>query len=397
MPAFILAAGVSIAAPALPLYAKSFHVDFGTASWVLVVNQLGGTIATVPTGYLIDRFGGRKMILLGPILTGVASLLMAFAHSYPELLIYRFVEGWAMQMWMLGRLELITAAGGNRRGTQITGMFGMDSAGRLMGPAVGGFVAAAFGLRAPFLLYGVVAMLAIVPSFFLVKDDLPAKKPADIAPGAAIAAKTNWWATYASLFTFSIVALLTGQFLASMTRGSLFGGTLDLYAVYAYGVGPQTVGLLAAAGGALGLPLTFMSGRIMDRFGRRATIVPGFSLLGLALLVMAASAFGHWSFSGYVAAFLFARIAMSTVSGNMQVVGSDVAPPHARGAFFGIWGLTRNIGGFLSPATFALVAGAMGFGASFALLSAMALGTAAIMGWQIKGTERRSALAVAVA
>ena len=60
---------------------------------MLIVNQLGGAIATIPTGYLVDRFGGRKMVLLGPILTGVASLLMAFAHSFPELLVYRFIEG----------------------------------------------------------------------------------------------------------------------------------------------------------------------------------------------------------------------------------------------------------------------------------------------------------------
>src|SRR5438477_10238503 len=134
---------------------------------VLVANQLGGTVATTPMGYLIDRIGGRKMVLAGPILVGLSSLLMAFAPSFPELLVYRFIEGWATQMWVLGRLEIITATGGGRRGTQITGMFGMESAGRLLGPAAGGFVAAAFGLRAPFLLYGVIAILRIIPSFVL--------------------------------------------------------------------------------------------------------------------------------------------------------------------------------------------------------------------------------------
>ncbi|HEX6510784.1 MAG TPA: MFS transporter, partial [Chloroflexota bacterium] len=334
IPAFILAAGISIAAPALPLYAKSFNVDFGTASMVLIVNQLGGMVATVPTGYLIDRFGGRKMVLLGPILVGLSSLAMAYAHSYPELLAYRFAEGWAMQMWQLGRLEIITATGGNRRGTQITGMFAMDSAGRLMGPALGGFVAGAFGLRAPFLLYAVIALVSVMPSFALVPDIPGGKSKAARAAGAVVAAASGWRGTlagYSALLTAPLLMILAAQFLASMTRGSLFGGTLDLYAVYAYGIGPQTVGLLALAGGAIGLPLTFTSGRVMDRFGRRAIIAPGFCLLAIALTVMATSAFGHWPFSSYVGAFLFARVAMSTVSGTMQVIGSDVAPAHARG------------------------------------------------------------------
>jgi len=370
---------------------------------VLIVNQLGGAIATIPTGYLVDRFGGRKMVLLGPILTGVASLLMAFAHSFPELLVYRFIEGWAMQMWQIGRLEIITATGGGRRGTQITGMFGMDTAGRLMGPVLGGFVAGAFGLRAPFLLYGIVAFVTIIPSFLLVPDieggKSKAAKAASGAPHVQLVGGRlrQTWTGYAALLTVPVLMLLTAQFLASMTRGSLFGGTLDLYAVYAYGIGPETVGLLAAAGAALGLPLTFMSGRLMDRFGRRAIIAPGFCFLAVALTGMATSAFAHWSFSGYVAAFLFARFAMSSVSGCMQVIGSDVAPSNARGTFFGLWGLMRNIGSFLSPATFAGMAQAFGFGASFALLSVMSLGTAGILNQQLKPARKLEPAIVAVA
>jgi MFS family permease len=382
---------LGIAAPALPLFAKSFNVDFGAAAIVLVANQVGATASTLPTGYLVDRFGGRKMVLLGPIVVGVASLLMAFAHSFPELLVYRFIEGWGMQMWQIGRLDIITATGGQRRGTQITGMFGMDNAGRLMGPALGGFVAAAFGLRAPFLLYAFAAVITIVPSFFLVPDIAGSKARTSAVAAAATSVRIRLrqtWAGYAALLTLPILALLAAQLMASMTRGALFGGTLDLYAVYNYGIGPKAVGLLATAGTALGLPLTFVSGRVMDRFGRRSVVTPGFSLLAVALVVMAISAFQHWPFTSYVGVFLFTRLAMSTVSGTMQVIGSDVAPPNARGTFFGLWGLTRNIGGFLSPAAFAGVAQGFGFGASFAMLSVMSVCTATILGMRLRSARR---------
>jgi MFS family permease len=388
LPAFILAMGVSIAAPALPLYAKSFDVDFGMASLVLVVNQLGATIATLPTGYFIDRWGGRKMVLAGPILTALASLLMATAHSFPELLAYRFLEGWAMQMWMIGRLEIITARGGARRGTQITGMFGMDTAGRLMGPAIGGFVAGAFGLRAPFVLYGIVAAISVIPSFFLIPEVAPSRATRKAAAVEDGTPELSYRAALMALLTWPIVMLLLGNFFAAMTRGSMFGGTLDLYAVYAYGIGPQTVGILAAVGSGVGLPLTFTTGRLMDRFGRRTTIVPGFTLLAVALVVMALSAFNHWGFATYVGVFLFARVSASAVSGSMQVIGSDTAPPGARGAFFAVWSLMRQMGSFLSPAIFAGVAQGMGFGASFVLLSVMSLATAFIMNSQIKGPGR---------
>ena len=80
LPAFVLAMGVSIALPALPLYAKSFQVDFSTASMILVANQFGGLVGTLPTGYLVDRIGGRKLALIGPIVVGVCALLMSFAQ-----------------------------------------------------------------------------------------------------------------------------------------------------------------------------------------------------------------------------------------------------------------------------------------------------------------------------
>jgi len=397
LPAFILAAGVSIAAPALPLYAKSFQVDFGMASMVVVMNQLGATVATMPTGYLVDRIGGRKVVLIGPILVGVASMLMALAHSFPELLVYRFIEGVGMQFWQLGRLDLITARGGGRRGTQITGMFGMDSAGRLLGPALGGFLAATWGLRAPFAVYAFMACLSIVPSFFLVRD---AKKPAaGLATSSATREGISWGsrAVWAEILTVPILMLFAAQFLSFMTRGSLFGGTLDLYAVYAYGIGPQTIGTLALVAGLLGLPLTLMSGRVMDRFGRRATMVPGFTLLSVALFTLATSAFMHWPFGSYVAVFLFARVAGATVSGSMLVLGSDAAPAHARGTYFGVLGLVRQSGLLLSPALFAFLAQSWGFGQGFVLLAVSSFCTAIITEMLLRRPRAQIQAAEAVA
>lgn len=379
IPAFVLATGVGIALPALPLYAKSFDIDFGMASLVIVANQLGSTVSTLPSGYMIDRFGGRRMTIAGPILAAVASLMMALAHSFPELLVYRFIEGWGLQMWMLARLDIITAQGGERRGTQISGMFTLDAAGRLVGPAIGGLVAGAWGLKAPFILYGVVAMAAALPGLTL---QASARREAQAAPAAR--AHGGGLRSFASILSWPLAVLLVGQMLSSITRGCLFAGSLDLYSVYRYGIGPETLGLLAAVSSAAGLPLTWASGRLSDRFGRRATVVPGFSLLATALVILGLSAFAGWPFGGYVAAFLATKISMSTTSGSMQVVSSDFAPPHARGTFFGLWGMVGQVGLLISPMLFAGVSQSLSFGFAFFMLAAMSAGTAAILWRQIK-------------
>ena len=157
--------------PAIPTLAKSFNVSFGVASFVLTAFLLGGTIGTIPTGWLIDRFGRRRIMLAGPLLTAVLALGVAFSQNFPELLVLRFFDGWSAQMWLIGRMVGISArAEAGQRGKQVSWMFGFDGVGRLAGPLAGGFIAAAFGLRAPFAAYAVMALLALIPVALFITD-----------------------------------------------------------------------------------------------------------------------------------------------------------------------------------------------------------------------------------
>src|SRR5262245_40631193 len=172
-PAFVLALGYSIATPAIPIFAKSFDTGFAIASLVIVFHALGGLIAAVPTGFLVDRLGRRPMLFAGPVLMAASSGLTAVAGTFPELLVYRFLGGAAMEMWRQARLAIIADVSKSRqRGRQMSGMVGTEGAGRLMGPAIGGLLAA-WSIRMPFLAHGTLAFLAIVPSFFLVRESAP--------------------------------------------------------------------------------------------------------------------------------------------------------------------------------------------------------------------------------
>src|SRR6266567_5536080 len=161
LPALVLALGVGIALPAIPTLARSFHVTFGIASGVVTAYLLGGLVGSIPSGWLIDRFGRRRMMLTGPLVSATMAFLVVMAHSFPELLVYRFFDGWAANMWLMGRLAGISARGrADQRGRQVSWMYGMDGVGRVSGPLVGGFIAAAWGIRAPFIGYGLLALMA---------------------------------------------------------------------------------------------------------------------------------------------------------------------------------------------------------------------------------------------
>jgi MFS family permease len=388
-PAFILSLGYSIATPAIPVFAKSFDTGFGVASLVIVVHALGGLIAAVPTGFLVDHLGRRPMLFAGPVLMAAASVLTAVAQSFPELLVYRFLGGGAMEMWRQARLAMIAdVSKSRRRGRQMSGMVGTEGAAKLMGPAVGGALAA-WSIRTPFLVHGALAFLAIVPSFFLVRESAPVgNKDADKTKKDGLGTR----ALLVMMLDAKYRGFFAAQFFASMTRGLLWGGTLLLYAVYAYDAGPQLLGGLATTTSIVGIPITLSCGYLMDRFGRKTTMVPGFVCMALGLMFLASSAQWHWSLASFLAAVIWTHAGQSVTAGSMQVLGSDMAPAVARGRFFGFWRLIGEIGGLVSPALFALMAEQIAYSAAFALFALCSLATAALLTFSVKETVGRGKL-----
>jgi MFS family permease len=177
--------------------------------------------------------------------------------------------------------------------------------------------------------------------------------------------------------------------LESLVRGARQGGTLDLYAVYAYDVGPAVIGVMGTLAGVFGVPIIFSAGYLMDRFGRKATLVPGFSLLGISYLLMASTAVFHLPLAFFVLSFLAVSASQSLTGGNMQTLGSDMAPPNARGRFMGVYNLISQSGQTLSPVIFAFFAGSFGYPASFLFLAVTGGATALVLATQVRETLRK--------
>jgi len=382
LPALVLALGVGIALPAIPTLARSFHVSFGLASGVITAFLIGNVLGTIPTGWLIDRFGRRQIMLVGPLLTSAMAFLVVVAHSFPELLVLRLVDGFAAQMWLIGRLSGISErAQPNQRGRQVNWMFSMDSTGRLTGPLAGGFIAASFGLRAPFVAYGFLALVALIPAFLFVQDTRPHRLEPS---GAGVPHKRpSIRAIVLPRLVYFAVA-----FFANMARGPISADLFHLYAAYTYHLGPKQIGFLATGASSLSLPLGFLSGWMMDRFGRKKLLVPGFTGVTVTMILLALSAFLHLPLSWYVAFFLMTVACNGLTSGSIQTVGADVAPPEARGMFLGLWRFTGQGGTALSPIIFAVLADKTGYGSAFMFVAAAACAVAYLLIRYVPETSR---------
>jgi MFS family permease len=74
--------------------------------------------------------------------------------------------------------------------------------------------------------------------------------------------------------------------------------------------------------------------------------------------------------------------------GNMQTLGSDIAPPNARGRFYGVSQTLGNLGGPLATSAFALLSATLGYWSAFAFLGTTAAGAAFVLGTQVRDRVR---------
>ena len=394
LPAAALGLGTGITLPVLPVLAQSFDVSVGLAALVFIVHMLGAAAGTLPTGFAIDRFGRRKVLLAGPVIPAAAAFLIAGTGSFPELLVYRFIGGVGQQMWMLSRLTVIAdTSASSQRGRQITSMFGAQRVGSLTGPLIGGFAAAAWGFQVPFIMQGVVALVAVTPTLFILRGAIP-DRPARADPAGDETPSFGW----RTFFVRPRPAVFAAQWLANVSRGGIEGGgILFLFGVYAYGATAATLGILSSAMAGAGIPLMLAGGFVMDRFGRKFTIVPGSLMLASGLVLTAATAFFGWPFEAFVVSFVALHVAASSMAGSMQTMVTDIAPAHARGRFFGVSRLVAQSGRIGSPSSFALLTEMASFGVAFAFLSVTALASGAIIAFFVSETLRRDAEAGAPA
>ncbi|MCY4447392.1 MAG: MFS transporter [Chloroflexi bacterium] len=386
VPAIALGLGNGIGLPVLPELTKLYGVSIVEASWVFVSYLLGTLVASLPTGMLIDRIGRRWILLAGPLIVAVSSLLIAkaaYSGSFNELLVYRFIAGVGTQMWMQSRITVIADTGAvQQRGKQVTQMFGVQQVGALAGPLVGGFAAVTWGLWSPFLIHAVLTLLSIIPTYFVIKETATAAKRA-----ADAAMKGPRWGL---LLKNPIPTVFSIQFLTNVTRGAVFeGGVILLYPSYAYGLDPAELGVLRSVMAVGTVPILFSTGFVMDRFGRKYTIVPGLILTSLSMASVSVTAFAGLSLAWFIASFVFVHLAISIISGNMQTLGTDVAPPQARGLFFGMSRLVAQGGSTASPMSFGLLSGAFGFGAAFVLLASTAFAAAIVVVFFLEETLRK--------
>lgn len=155
--AFIDTTVVNIALPAMQ---KEFDVGLDRIQWVIETYSLFLSALILLGGSLADRFGRRRVFLLGTVSFAAASVLCAIAPNLWTLNIARCLQGVGAALLVPSSLAVISASfPAAHRGTAIATWTAFGAITTALGPPLGGLVVEYWSWRWIFIINAPIAVL----------------------------------------------------------------------------------------------------------------------------------------------------------------------------------------------------------------------------------------------
>ena len=343
-----------------------------TLSWIITAYSIGLASLLLVAGWASDRYGRKRIFLIGLAIFASGSLAAGLAPSILTLIAARLVQsvGGAMQ-FPAGLALLLTAFPPERRQMAI-GIWGaMGGLAAAAGPPLGGFLVSTFGWRSVFLINVPIAALALVGGRVWLLESRGHDTPQDVdlisiplgtvGVGSivlGIVKATDWgWRSPSTLAAFIVGLVLIALFIIRSNRhphplfdldlfknrsyalGNL-GSVFFVIAFFAYfvplptyiqdvwGWGVLKTGWVLVPGPLLAAFLSPPSGRLADRFGVAPILTVG-GISGAAGMTwhLVATTNEPRAFTGMILPLLLVGIAAGC--SFAMLVGatmSDVAP-----------------------------------------------------------------------
>ncbi|MGW1466770.1 MFS transporter [Streptomyces sp. NPDC002308] len=403
-----------LAASALPVLTKQWHLTTGQATFAVTSASVGMLLGALAAGWLGDRIGRVRTVGLGVAVTGLASLAVALSGGIEAFSLFRFVQGLGIGgVVPVAATYINEIARSDKRGRFVLLYEMIFPAGLAAATLIAVWVVPHLGWRAMFVGGALPVVIAAVlprqveesPRWLLARgrtEEAEAalarieaevvRSTAEPLPRAAESATENVTeGRLADLFRGRYLrrtAVLSGLwFVAYYVNHGISTWLPSLY-TKEFGLDLTTALVYTLVSNVTGLLGTFVVALLIDRVGRRPALVGALvgTVLSLGVLALAGATSGGQValFASCTTFFLYA------INAALYLYSPELYPTsnRAKGAAFG--GLWNRVGVILGPITVGAVIGSGGgLPLVFAQLAVVAA-VGAVIAWFAVETKGRT-------
>ncbi|MEW5745202.1 MAG: MFS transporter [Nitrospirota bacterium] len=358
--------------PVLPLFAAHLGSDPAGVGMIAAVSAFTGIIASIPAGMLSDRWGRRRVLLIGAAVFSTAPFLYLFVRELWQLALVRFYHGFATALFIPVAMALVSDLFYRERGERLGWFSTATLLGRFMAPIAGGSIIGALvfnpgiSYKAVYLVCGAAGVVVLLLALRIPDPDAGRKSG------------QGWKETLQALrsvVSSRNILITSGAEAAILFAYGTFETFLPLYAIQA-GLSAYEVGLFLSAQ-VITLALTKPAmGRFSDKHGRKPQIVTG-ALIG-SLCIGSLSLLR--SFVPLLLLSVLFGLSLSIVTSATSAFIADLSRRETHGSAMGVLGSIMDIGHTTGPLVSGIVAVRFGLASSFTG-AALVLAAATLVFW----------------
>jgi EmrB/QacA subfamily drug resistance transporter len=383
---FMLLLDVTIVVVALPEIQRGLHGTFSDVQWVVDAYALTLASLLLTAGSLADRYGRKRLFIIGLVIFTLGSLLCGLAQSPLMLTLSRSAQGIGGAILFATSLALLAQSfHGKERGIAFGVWGAITGVAVALGPILGGLITSGINWRGIFLVNLPIGVAAVIITVICVGESKTqgASRPdwagfivltlglVSLVYGLIRASETSWgdtevitllilggvllaafWLIEAKvahpMFDLSLFRTPTfdgGLIAAFAMNGSLFSMLLYLVLFLQDDLGYSALNtglrLLILSGGTL-ISAT-AAGRLSSHMPVRWLIGPGLLLVGIGLFLMAGLN-GTSGWTHLTVGFIVAGFGSGMVNPPLASTAVGVVAPHRSGMASGVNTTFRQIG-----------------------------------------------------
>ena len=357
----------------LPLIGQD---DFGLGSSTAVLSfivafGLAKSFTNLAAGAGAERFGRRRLLILGWVIALPVPLLIAVAPSWGWIVAANLLlgvnQGLAWSMTVVMKIDLV---GPKRRGLALGLNEAAGYGGVAVAAALSGWLASELAPRDVLVAAGAgIALIALLLTALFVRDTAEhvqvEQRESDHDHDEAAPALRQAFpeATYRQ----PALRACSQAGLVNNLNDALAWGLVPLY-LAAHGASAAEVGLVAGLYPGVWGVGQILSGQWSDHVGRKRPIVAGMLLQAAALGLLAAS---DGAVGLAAAAAVLLGIGTALVYPTLIAAISDAVSPVARAPMVGVYRFWRDMGYVAGGLLAGLAADAIGYGGAIAIVAAL--------------------------